>query len=241
MGNSTELLGVRGQRSAVKTAAPLTGFVAAMTAGEFGTLSARSRPRRFPRGATLVGEGEVPRRVVVLLRGRVKVSHFAADGREVVLSVRGPGDLIGEMAAIDGRPCSATVTTFEPVEALVLDAAEFTAYLDEHPRVTRVLLSSTLQKLRDSDRKRVEFGVYDTEGRVARRLVELAGEYGHEAGGRVSIDLPLTQQELAGWTCASREAVSKALGSLRACGWVATDRRRVTVIDLDALRRRAAM
>jgi CRP-like cAMP-binding protein len=133
------------------------------------------------------------------------------------------------------------VTTFEPVEVLVLDAAEFTAYLDENPRVTRVLLSSTLQKLRDSDRKRVEFGVYDTEGRVARRLVELAGEYGHEAGGRVSIDLPLTQQELAGWTCASREAVSKALGSLRACGWVATDRRRVTVIDLDALRRRAAM
>jgi CRP-like cAMP-binding protein len=225
----------------VRTTVGLTGFLAALSEGELDELWARGRPRRFPKGATLVGEGEIPRRVVALLSGRVKISHYAADGREVVLSARGPGDLIGEIAAVDGNPCSATVTAFEPLEALVLDAADFTAYLDDHPRVTRVLLSSTLQKLRDSDRKRVEFGVYDTEGRVARRLVELAGEYGDEAGGRVSITLPLTQQELAGWTCASREAVSKALGSLRACGWVATDRRRVTVIDLDALRRRASL
>jgi CRP-like cAMP-binding protein len=241
MDNGTELLGVRRGRSAVMTAAPLTGVVSALTARELGELSARSRPRRFPKGATLVGEGEIPRHVVVLLSGRVKVSHFASDGREVVLGVRGPGDLIGEIAALDGCPCSATVTAVETIEALVLDSVAFTAYLDDHPRVTRVLLSSVVQKLRDSDRKRVEFGVFDTEGRVARRLVELAGEHGHESGGGVRITLPLTQQELAGWTCASREAVSKALGSLRACGWVATDRRRVTVIDLDGLRRRAAL
>ena len=132
------------------------------------------------------------------------------------------------------------VTAFEPVDALVVDAAAFTRYLDEHPRVTRLLLSAIVQKLRDSDRKRVEFGTHDTEGRVARRLVELAEEYGRPADRGVSITLPLTQQELAGWTSASREAVSKALGSLRACGWVSTDRRRVTVLDIEALRRRAS-
>jgi len=220
---------------------PAAGVLATMTPDERDRLRARGRPRRFPKGATLVNEGEIPRRVVVLLGGRVKVSHFAADGREVVLGVRGPGDLIGEIAALDGRPCSATVTAFEPVEAWVLDASDFTAYLDDHPRVTRVLLSSVVQKLRDADRKRVEFGAYDTEGRVARRLVELAEEHGHEAAGGVTITLPLTQQELAGWTCASREAVSKALGSLRACGWVTTDRRRVTIVDVGALRRRATL
>jgi hypothetical protein len=56
----------------------------------------------------------------------------------------------------------------------------------------------------------------------------------------VSVTLPLTPSRYE-WTCASREAVTKALGSLRACGWVATDRRRVTIIDLDALRGRAAL
>jgi CRP-like cAMP-binding protein len=177
----------------------------------------------------------------VLLSGRVKVCDHSADGREIVLGARGPGDLIGEISVIDDQPCSATVTAFEPVEAMVIDAAGFTAFLDSHPRILRVLLRSVVRKLRDSDRKRVEFGVYDTEGRVARRLVELADEYGDDQEGRVGITLPLTQQELAGWTCASREAVSKALGSLRGCGWVETDRRRVTIVNLDALRRRGGL
>jgi CRP/FNR family transcriptional regulator, cyclic AMP receptor protein len=219
----------------------VAGFLAALTPAETDDLRVRGRRRRFARGATIVNEGEVPRRVVVLLSGRVKVSDYSEDGREIVLGARGPGDLIGEISVIDGQPCSATVTAFEPVEAMVVEAAEFTAFLDAHPRVLRVLLTSVVQKLRDSDRKRVEFGVHDTEGRVARRLVELADEHGDEHQGRVSITLPLTQHELAGWTCSSREAVSKALGNLRACGWVETDRRRVTIVNLDALRRRAGL
>jgi CRP/FNR family transcriptional regulator, cyclic AMP receptor protein len=220
----------------------VAGFLAALTPPETDDLRARGRRRRFPRGSAIVNEGEVPRRVVVLLSGRVKVSDFSADGREIVLGARGPGDLIGEISVVDGQPCSATVTAFEPVEAMVVEAADFTAFLDAHPRVLRVLLKSVVQKLRDSDRKRVEFGVHDTEGRVARRLVELADEHGDEQQqGRVSITLPLTQHELAGWTCSSREAVSKALGNLRGCGWVETDRRRVTIVNLDALRRRAGL
>lgn len=219
----------------------VAGFLSALTPSEADDLRVRSRHRRFARGSTLLNEGEVPRRVVILLSGRVKISDHSTDGREIVLGARGPGDLIGEISVIDGQPCSATVTAFEPVEAMAIDAVEFTSFLDAHPRVLRVLLRSVVQKLRDSDRKRVEFGVYDTEGRVARRLVELADEHGDEAQGRVSITLPLTQHELAGWTCSSREAVSKALGSLRGCGWVATDRRRVTILNLDALRRRAGL
>jgi len=232
--------GVVSGRSAGGAVAQRTGFLAALTPAELADLEAQANRRRFAKGSTLVGEGEIPRRVVILVDGRVKVSHFAADGREVVLTARGPGELIGEISVVDGRPCSATVTAFEPVDALVVDAAAFTRYLDEHPRVTRLLLSAIVQKLRDSDRKRVEFGTHDTEGRVARRLVELAEEYGRPVDRGVSITLPLTQQELAGWTSASREAVSKALGSLRACGWVSTDRRRVTVLDIEALRRRAS-
>jgi CRP-like cAMP-binding protein len=98
-----------------------------------------------------------------------------------------------------------------------------------------------MQKLRDADRKRVEFGSLDAEGRVARRLVELASEHGTTSQGVVHITLPLSQQELAGWTCSSRESVSKALRNLRACGWIETHRRGISVLDVGALNRRAGV
>jgi CRP-like cAMP-binding protein len=94
-------------------------------------------------------------------------------------------------------------------------------------------------KLRDADRKRIEFGAYDTTGRVAARLVEMAERFGEPSEDGVAIALPFTQDELAGWTGASREAVSKALGALRTAGWIRTSRMRVVVRDLAALRERA--
>ena len=73
--------------------------------------------------------------------------------------------------------------------------------------------------------------------RVSRRLVELTAEHGREADDGVTITLPLTQEELAGWTGASREAVAKSLRTLRDLGWIGTGRRSIQVRDSDALRR----
>jgi CRP/FNR family cyclic AMP-dependent transcriptional regulator len=95
------------------------------------------------------------------------------------------------------------------------------------------------ERLRDADRKRIEFGTADILSRVAGRLVELAERFGEPAGDGIRITAPLTQEELAGWTGASREAVSRALRALRGRGWIQTARRSVVIRDLDALRRRA--
>jgi CRP-like cAMP-binding protein len=102
-----------------------------------------------------------------------------------------------------------------------------------------LLMRSLTDRLRDADRKRIEFGVYDTLNRVARRLVELVDRFGQPAESGIRITLPLTQEELASWVGASREAVSKALRTLRADGYVRTQRRTITVIDIEGLRRRA--
>jgi CRP/FNR family transcriptional regulator, cyclic AMP receptor protein len=217
----------------------LAGFLATLTPAEIDNLTRYGRPWLFDRGATIVEEGAQARRVAAVLTGRVKVSCFTDAGREIILGTLGPGDLIGELSAVEDGQYSATVTAMEHVRAIVLSPASFLAFLDSHPRVTRVLLAMLTQRLRDSDRKRVEFGSHDTEGRVARRLVELARQYGTETEGSVRITLPLSQEELAAWVCASREAVSKALRSLRACGWVETHRRSIIVLDAVALGRRA--
>lgn len=222
---------------------PFTGppgtFAGALTPAERDRLAQDGRRRRFPRGSTLFNEGERSDRVVILLAGRVKVSYFTENGKEAVLAVRSSGDILGELSALDGEPRSATATVLEPVEALVLTVGQFRDFLCAHPRMALGLLEMLSRRLRDADRKRVEFGAYDSVGRVARRLVELAEDFGVPDRGGVRITLSLTQEELAGWIGASRKAVSNALRWLRGRGLVETGRRSITIRDVEGLRKRA--
>ncbi|MFG2005753.1 Crp/Fnr family transcriptional regulator [Spirillospora sp. NPDC048911] len=215
-------------------------FLAELTAVERADLHMRGRVRDLGRGDVLFTEGEESTWVAVLLAGRVKAFSYREHGGEALLAVRGPGALLGEVAAIDGLPRSATVTTLEPAQALALTADEFMAFLQAHGRVSILIMRTLCQRWRDADRKRVEFGMFDATGRVAQRLVELAERFGvpYERES-VRITLNLSQEELAGWVGASREAVSKALRTLRRHGWIETGRRRVIVHDLQALRRHA--
>jgi CRP/FNR family cyclic AMP-dependent transcriptional regulator len=190
-----------------------SGFLAELGQPVLEALRARGWRRRFPRGSMLFEEGGSTEQVMIVLSGRVKISHFTADGREIILAVRGPGELLGELSAIDQEPRSATALAAEPVEVLVLTVEDFQQFVSTTPRAAMVLLLGLTRRLREADRKRIEFAAFDTVGRVALRLLDLADQFGEPTGssGGVRITLPLSQQELAGLIGASREAVSKAL------------------------------
>jgi CRP/FNR family transcriptional regulator, cyclic AMP receptor protein len=212
-------------------------FLASLSPTEKDALYARGVVRRFPRGTALFHERQNSDRVLVLLSGCVKLSCLSDDGKEVVLAIRGPGDLLGELSAIDDEPRSATGTALEPVEALTLATSDFRSFLTANPRVGLTIMSMLSRRLRDADRKRVEFAADDTMTRVASRIVELSERFGEEASEEVSIDLPISQEELAGWTGCSRDSVVKALQSMRGLGWIETQRKRIVVRDIEALRR----
>jgi CRP-like cAMP-binding protein len=202
-------------------------------------LEAAGSRQQYARAAVIFREGSPSVSVIIVRSGRVKVASDTASGTEVVLAIRGPGALLGELSAIDGGPRSATVTALEPVGLLAIASTEFERLLLDHPRIAFVLMRELTRRLRDADRKRIEFGAFDTTGRVAARLVELADRFGQQTDEGLRIDLPLSQDELAGWTGSSREAVTKALRTLRAQGWIRTGRLRVIITDMDALRERA--
>jgi CRP/FNR family transcriptional regulator, cyclic AMP receptor protein len=212
-------------------------FLDALSQGNVDELRGLGRVRRYPVGARLFNEREPGNAVLVLLAGRVKLS--STSGREALLGIRVPGELIGEMSAIDVAPRSATATALEPVEVLSVSSEAFVAYLDRTPGVALVLVRILNRRLRDADRKRIEFLAQDTVGRVCSRLVELAERFGEPDEEGTHIDIAITQEDLAGWTGSSREAVIRALRTLRELGWIATRRRGVTLLDVEMLRRRA--
>ena len=109
----------------------------------------------------------------------------------------------------------------------------------QRPTAALTLIDVISRRFRDANRKRVQFGDLDTVGRVAARLIELCERYGERTDAGIQIGLPLTQEDLGSWTASSRAGVAGALRTMRELGWIATERRRITVLDLDALARRA--
>jgi len=187
-----------------------------------------------------MARGEVGDKLLVVESGRVKVSVMTTTGREVVLTFRGPGSLLGDQSLVDESPRSATVTAAEDVEVLVVAASAFRGYLASHPNVALAMLATLSARLRESDRRLAEYAAADSLGRICARLVELCEMQGElDGASSVQITLPITQEELAGWTGASIESTAKALRSLRDLGWVTTGRRSLEVQDLEALRGRA--
>ena len=176
--------------------------------------------------------------VVLVLRGRVRLVAFGPERREVVLAVRGPGELIGEMAALGAGRRTATGVAVDEVEAGFLHAHELAAFLHDHPDAAIVLIRTLVRRLAEATRDVVDLATRDSVGRVARRLVEMSSEHGVAAGGK-SIELSLSQDELARWTGATRETVARALRLMRQLGWVTTDHKTITVLDTAALRERS--
>lgn len=218
----------------------MTGFWGQLTAGERQAFSGRSFRRHWGGGDVLFRQGDAPQWVALLVAGQVKVSYHTADGATVMLAVCGPGTLIGDLSAIDRRPRSGTVEAIGDVTAALMPMAALDGYLAAHRRVGAVLTQEVTRRLRDADRTRVELSVQSAADRLAARVVELADRFGRpHAGGTVHIGPMLSQDDLAHWVGASREAIAKTFAVWRRHGWIRTGRRSVTVLDLDALRRLA--
>jgi CRP/FNR family cyclic AMP-dependent transcriptional regulator len=212
------------------------GFLANLDPADADALVKRGSVRGFARGQALMHEGQVPDRVLLLRSGLVKVYRTTPTGKEVVLAVRGTGELVGELAAIDDSPHSASIVALERVEALVVSTGAFRRFLTDHPAVSLVLLRMLSRRLRDADSKRTEFTAFPTLGRVALRILELADDYGVPRGTEIVLESPLSQEEIAAWCHSSLESVGRALQTMRSLGWIETGRRRFTILDLDGIR-----
>jgi CRP-like cAMP-binding protein len=214
-------------------------FLASLSDAERRTVLGLGGLRSFPRAAVLMFQHEPGERVMFLLAGRVKITHADHEGHEALLDIRDAGDVLGELAFIDREPRIATVTALEPVEAVIAPSSAFRTHLETTPRVAVALLEVLAHRYRQTTIKRSQFAASDTMGRLAARIVELADRYGESTDSNIAVASPLSQEELAAWTGASRAGVAQALHAFRELGWIETERRTVIVRDIKALRERA--
>jgi CRP-like cAMP-binding protein len=185
--------------------------------------------RRFETGERLVRQGDQATHVLVLTAGQVKVTRFEPHGEEVLLAIRGPGEVIGEISTLDGGVRSANVLALTPCITYLLSASRFLAMVREH-RVEPLVFRHVLARYRESEDVRAELAELSAEQRIVRIVIRLA-----EAVGGARPALVLSQEELATAAGLSRSATAAVLARLRRRGLVATGRCLLTV-DLDGLR-----
>jgi CRP/FNR family transcriptional regulator len=195
--------------------------------------------RDVVRGHVVFSEGDTGDRLFVVLDGKVKISRAAADGRENLLTVLGPGEMFGELSLFDPGPRTATATAVTESTLASLDHDDLRPLLLDQPRVAVQLLRALAQRLRRTNEAMADLVFSDVPGRVAKALLDLAEKFGQPEGGGLRVRHDLTQEELAQLVGASRETVNKALSDFANRGWLRIEGRTVLLLDMERLARRA--
>ena len=171
--------------------------------------------RSAPRGSVIMAAGDPIDSLYIVISGRLKVMMGDSEGKEVILSLIGPGEFFGEMGLIDDSPRSASVVTLEPCELLCVTKRDFKKCLAESVEMAASVMRGLVRRLREADRKIGSLAMLDVYGRVARLLLDMS----ENVDGEKVVTKRLPKQDIAKMIGASREAVSLVMKDLESSGY----------------------
>lgn len=196
-------------------------------------------PVELLRGTTLFREGDQGDRLFIINTGKVKLGRSSNDGRENLLAVLGPGEMLGELSLFDPGPRTATATAITDTVLAELPHSQLVEWIGTHPSAAMPLLGALAHRLRRTNEALADLVFSDVPGRVAKSLLDLSTRFGQPVSDGIRVAHGLTQEELAQLVGASRETVNKALADFTARNWVRREGRAVVLLDIDRLERRA--
>ena len=193
-------------------------------------IAAVSAMRQFGKGELIILAEEEGDALFVIEEGQVKVSLIHEDGREVIFSFLGPGEVFGELALLDGKPRSANVVASAPTRLLMLRRAGFLHLLAATPQIAVSLLEELAARLRRTDQQVEGLALFNVASRLAKTLLRLALERGVETTEGLALQDQLTHQQLANMTGSTRETVSRVLKQLEDQGYIARHGQQILIL-----------
>jgi CRP-like cAMP-binding protein len=203
---------------------------------ELERLVAYMRLVRQPARAVLFRKGDPGTHMVVVVRGRVKVCTHSEDGKELVLNLINPGEVVGEIALLDGADRTADAVTLVDSDLLILERRDFIPFLHRHPDACMRLIAVLCERLRRTSELLEEALFLEGSSRLAKRLVHLAEIFGKPVSDGVKIGISLSQQQLGNMVGMSRESMNKQLKQWRQDGLVRIEDGCYVLTKPDALR-----
>lgn len=181
---------------------------------ELASIAAVAKNRRYAKDDVVFHADESGDIFCLIREGQVKVTMISPEGKEIILSLLGPGDFFGEMALLDDEPRSATVVATEPLELVTIWRSDFLQILGENFNITKKVLAEISRRLRNASNRIESLATMDVYGRLARFFLDLARDQGKVLdNGYVAVTRP-THQAIANMIGTSRETVSRLIHDL---------------------------
>lgn len=218
---------------------------ARLSEDELSDLAGRIRPRLYRRGEVIFRKDDPGTHLYLVLEGAVKIALPGEFGQEALVAIMRPGDFFGELALFDRSPRSATAVALDDTRAALLAGEDFIAFLERHPSAVRLVLETLARTIRRLSDRVEHLTFLDVPSRVAKYLLDLAQANAPAPPARArgtaaaaappTLELSLTQDELAAFVGASRVSVNRVLGDLERREIVSIKRRRISIKDPERL------
>jgi len=212
-------------------------LLSGLSQAELDRIAQVSVPRSFPKGARVFHEGDESDACYIIRSGEVRVTREHSDGRAIALATLGAGEIVGELAMLDGEVRSASVEALSDIELLAVAARDMRGLLERNPEITAKLVIALTRRVRETNERVARQSFQTVPSRVAGVLSQLVAEEGADGtGAREGVTIRMNQADLAQLAGTSRESVSRFLAVLERAGVVRVGRGRVTVLQTGRLR-----
>jgi CRP/FNR family cyclic AMP-dependent transcriptional regulator len=176
--------------------------------------------------------------VYLIKTGRVKISRFSREGREISLAVLGPGEVFGEEALMPGSSRTTFAEAIEDSQLCIVHRNHFEELVRQNPELAPRIAEMTGRRPEGAQRKTGEPASMGLPARLAGALLELAEEHGVPSGsGGTLLDVKITHQDIANLAGSTRETVTAALNRFKREGLLTYDGREIILLDIETLRR----
>lgn len=194
------------------------------------------RVSRFQENQTVFSKGDPGDCLYAIMTGQIAVSTSSEDGKTMLLNILNPGDVLGEIALIDGKERTASASALRPSELFRIDRPEFIAFLERHPSLCIRMMGVLCERLRWVSENIEDAVFHDVPRRLARRILLLADTYGQKTPAGLRINQPVSQEALAAMLGVTREMVNRSLRALRNSGAITYNKGFIVATNLYMLK-----
>jgi CRP/FNR family transcriptional regulator, cyclic AMP receptor protein len=184
------------------------------------------------RGTTIVSRGDPGNSLIAVISGTLKISVSSADGRSAILNLIGPGEIVGEVAVLDGLARTADVIANTNCEIFVIDRRDFLPFVRSQPALAMKLIELLCTRLRWTSDQVEEVILQNLPGRLASALLRLTEKHKLAPGGRT---IAITQQEISEMVGMTRESINKQLRAWAGRNWVRLEHGAIVVLNTESL------